>query len=344
VRKLRNLLLFLTFCTGTYLLLQASLWWHIPPPEEPMMPAPYAAKLAEQRELLRPNQGEPIFDPQGYRGRVVVVCAGSAKSAETERWLTELARTWKEGLPQGVEMVWLGVGSGAEEVDEVTRRLQLPFPARPDPAGSGAERLNHRIDPSLYVIGKWGEVRYGGELPGPQLSRMVDMLVKETEGGERQFFTSRGVDRGNLAAEFSLVDLEGRPVSLTSLLESAAAVCLVFAGSDLTSGVAATPELARLSDAFPGGELRVVLIYSSLTLPKVREASRRTGQVTILVDEAGAVARTYLVEEPPLLLLIGVRGVIRYRGSSLTDVTTLARGLVSRVRPPPSTRRDLLPP
>jgi peroxiredoxin len=344
VRKLRNLLLFLTFCTGTYLLLQASLWWHIPPPEEPTMPAPYAAKLAEQRELLPPNQGEPLFDPQAYRGRVVVVCASSATSAETERWLTELARTWKEGLPQGVEMVWLGVGSGAEEVAEVVRRLQLPFPAKPDPAGSGADRLNHRIDPSLYIIGKWGEVRYAGELPGPRLGRMMDMLVKETEGGERQFFTSRGADRGNLAAEFSLVDLEGRPVSLRSLLESAAAVCLVFAGSDLTSGVAATRELARLSDAFPGGELRVVLIYSSVTLPKVREASRGTGQVTILVDESGAVARTYLVEEPPLLLLIGVRGIIRYRGSSLTDVTNLARGLASRVRPPPSTGRDLLPP
>ena len=343
MRKLRNLLLFLTFCTGTYLLLQASLWWHVPPAEEPVMPVPYAAKLTEQRELLPPHQGEPTFDPQGYRG-LVVVCAGSAKSAETERWLTELAQTWKEGLPQGVEMVWLGVGSGAEEVAEVVRRLRLPFPASPDPTGSGAERLNHRIDPSLYVIGKWGEVRYSGELPGPQLSRMVDMLLKETEGGDRQFFTSRGVDRGNLAPEFSLADLEGRPVSLRSLLESAAAVCLLFAGSDLATGVAATGELARSSDAFPGGKLRVVLIYSSLTLPQVRTVNGQTGQVTVLVDQSGAVARTYLVEEPPLLLLIGVRGIIRYRGSSLIDVTTLARGLVSRVRPPPPTGGGLLPP
>jgi hypothetical protein len=117
VKQLRNLLLFLTFWTGAYLLLQVSLWWHIPPPEEPTMPAPYAAKLAEQRERLPPNQGEPPFDPQSYRGRVVVVCAGSAKSAETERWLNQLAQTWREGLPQGVEMVWLGAGSGAEEVD-----------------------------------------------------------------------------------------------------------------------------------------------------------------------------------------------------------------------------------
>ena len=344
VKALRNLLLFLTFCTGTYLLLQASLWWHVPPAEEPTMPAPYAAKLAEQRELLPPNQGEPIFDPQAYRGRVTVVCAGSIRSAETERWLTELAQTWREGLPQDAEMLWLGVGSGPEEVDEVARRLQLPFPAKPDPAGSGADRLNHRIDPSLYIIGKWGEVRYAGELPGPQLGRMVDMLLKETEGGQRQFFTSRGVDRGNLAAEFSLVDLEGRPVSLSSLLGSAVAVFLAFAGSDLASGAAATPELARLSDAFPGGELRVVLIYSSVTLSRVRETNRQTSQVTILVDESGAVARSYLMEEPPLLLLIGVRGIIRYRGSSLTDVTNLARGLVSRVRPPPSAGRDLLPP
>jgi peroxiredoxin len=308
------------------------------------MPAPYAAKLAEQRERVRPNQGEPPFDPQSYHGRVVVVCAGSAKSAETERWLNQLAQTWREGLPQGVEMVWLGVGSGAEEVAEVVRRLQLPFPACPDPVGSAAERLNHRIDPSLYIIGKWGEVRYAGDLPGPRLGRMVDMLVKETEGGERQFFTSRGADVGHLAAEFSLADLEGRSVSLRSLLESAPAVCLVFAGPDLVGGSAAAPQLAKLSDAFPGGELRVVLIYSSVTRAQVRAANGQTSQVTILVDESGEVARTYQVEAPPELLLIGVRGIIRYRGSSLGDVANLAQGLLPRARPPAPAGGNLLPP
>lgn len=309
------------------------------------MPAPYAARLAEQRERLHPNPGESTFDPQAYRGRVLVVCAGSAKSVETERWLTQLAQTWRDGLPQGVEMVWLGVNSGAEEVDAMVRRLQLPFPTRPDPAGSAADRLNHRIDPSLYIIGKWGEVRYAGDLPGPQLGRMVDMLVKETEGAERQFFTSRGVDVGHLAAEFSLADLEGTSVSLRSLRESAAAVCLVFAGSDRASGAQLGPQLVRLSSAFPGGELRVVLIYSSLTLPQVRQAPGKAGPVTVLVDESGEVARTYLVDDPPLLLVIGFRGIIRYRGTSLSDVVNVTRGLLPRARPTTTTTgRDLLPP
>jgi peroxiredoxin len=210
--------------------------------------------------------------------------------------------------------------------------------------GRGPRRWTHRIDPSLYIIGKWGEVRYAGDLPGPRLGRMVDLLVKETEGGDRQFFTSRGADVGHLAAEFSLADLAGSSVSLGSLLESAAAVCLVFAGSDLVSGLAETPQLAKLSGAFPGGELRVVLIYSSVTRAQVRAANGQTSPVTILVDESGELARTYQVEEPPVLLLIGVRGIIRYRGSSLSDVVNLARGTLTRARPPAPVGRDLLPP
>lgn len=308
------------------------------------MPAPYAAKLAAQQELLPPNQSEPAFDPKEYVGRVLVVCAGNAKKAETERWLSELAQTWREGLPPGVEVVWLAVGSGPEEVADVVRRLPLPFRAWPDPTGSSAERLNHRIDPSLYVIGKWGDVRYVGDWPGAQLGRMVDLLLKETEGSDRQFFTSRGVDVGHVAPEFSLSDLEGKPVSLAALLASARVLCLVFAGPELRRGSGATPALVRLREAFPEGQLAVALIYSSLALPEVRGAQGEASRIAILVDESGEVARMYQVEETPLCLLIGGRDIIRYRGTSLSDVANLAQGFLPGVRPSPPTGRDLLPP
>jgi peroxiredoxin len=222
--------------------------------------------------------------------------------------------------------------------------VQLPFPAWPDPTGSAADRLNHRIDPSLYIVGKWGEVRYAGDLPGAQLGRMVAMLAKETEGSDRQFFTSRGVDVGCLAPEFTLSDLEGRSVGLKSLLGSASLLCLVFAGSDLANGTAATPKLVQLGDAFAASGLRVALIYSFLAPSQVREAHGHGSGFTILVDESGEVARTYQLGEPPLLFLIGVHGLIRYRGSSLSDVASLAGEPQLRARPAPPAGHNPLPP
>lgn len=309
------------------------------------MAVPYAEKLAEQRRRLAPRNDYPTFDLDRYRGSVVVVCAGRPGSEKTERWLRSLADLYRQGLPEGVRVVWLAVRAGPEQAAEAARRLGVPFAWFPDPAGAAASGLNHRLDPTLYVVGKWGVVRYAGELqPGP-LGRMVVMLTKEQAEGDRQFFGSRGVDVGHLAPEFTLPDLEGRPVSLAQLRRSAALVCILFAGADLTSGPRATALLERSVRTAEPDQLAACVIYSLVNPQAVlRRYPRGPRRLHVLIDESGDVARTYRLENPPLWLLVGSRGVIRHRSTSAEETWAAICGLLFRPAYSPSAGPALLPP
>lgn len=348
MNRLRTVLLFCVFWVGAYLLEQASRRWYHLPSEPPPMSVPYAKRLAEQRQRFTSERRYPPFELDDYRGSVVVVSAGRPGSEETERWLGHLRDLWREGLPEGVEVVWLGVGGEPEEVAEVARRLALPFGWFADPVGATASRLNHRLNPTLYLVGKWGAVRYAGDLQPAKLTRMLAMLTKEQAGGDRQFFTSRGVDEGHLAPEFNLIDLEGKPVSLSQLRASAILVHVLFAGADLRSGAKATASLNRLVNSLGPGRLSAGVIYS-LVNPKAlgkrsKRYLRRSGRVHVLIDESGEVARTYRLGRPPLWLVIGTRGIIRYRGDSGKTAAATVTGMLRRPSRPRTPGPALLPP
>ncbi len=351
MKRLRTVLLFLLCVVSAYLLVQASRWWHLPPEEPPPLPVPYAEKLAQQRERFGPREDRPTFGLQEHRGRVLVVCAGGVGKEETERWLRQLARLWADYLPQGVTVVWLGVGAQPQEVSDLARRLQLPFPAYADPPASAAERLNHRLDPPLYVVGKWSTVRYAGELRPTQLTRMLVMLSKEREDGDRQFFTSRGADVGHLAPDFSLPDPEGRSLGVKSMLGSVPVVCLLFAGADLGAGASATTWLEGLVESVGADRVQGCGVYSLVSPTAVRRAHRawqsshqRPARVHVLTDESGEVARIYQLAQPPLLLVIAPRGIIRYRGGSGDAAAATISALLQYGRKPGPTEAPLLPP
>lgn len=350
MKRLRTVLLFVLCWVAAYLLVQTSRWWHLPPPENPPVPVPYAEKLAQQRQRFGPREDGPTFDLQEHRGRVLVVCAGGVGKEETERWLRQLARLWAEDFPQGVAVVWLGVGAPPQEVSDLARRLQLPFPAYADPTASAAELLNHRLDPTLYVVGKWSTVRYAGELQPTQLTRMLVMLSKEREDGDRQFFTSRGADVGHLAPDFSLPDPEGRTVSLKSLRGRAPVVCLLFAGADLHSGVTAIGWMEARVSSVGADRLQTCIIYSLVSPAAVRRTLRSArarpplAGLHVLIDESGEVARMYRLRQPPLSLVICPRGIVRHRGISGHAAAAAISSLLRYGRRPGPTQGPLLPP
>ena len=349
--RLRSVLLFLLCWVAAYVLVRASPWWHLPPTESPPVPAGYAEKVAQQRQRFPRPEARPTFDLQEHHGRVLVVCAGSAGKEETERWLGQLTGLWEQGLPQGVDVVWLGVGAEPQEVTEVARRLRLPFPAFADPAASAAEGLNHRLDPTLYVVGKWSTVRYAGELQPTQLIRMLVMLGKEREGGDHQFFDSRGADVGHLAPDFSLPDPEGRSIGVESLLDSAPEVCMLFAGDDLRASAPATAWLEKLVESMGAERLQTCIIYSLVSPAAVRRAWRASqpsdqpsGRVHVLTDESGEVARIYQLGEPPLWVVIGPQGIVRYRGISGDAAAAAVSALLQYGRKPGAAEAPVLPP
>ena len=81
--RLRAVLLFLLCVASAYTVVQVSRWWHLPPTEPPLVPVPYAEKLAQQRRRLPQRTSLPTFDLQEHRGRVLVICAGSVGKPET---------------------------------------------------------------------------------------------------------------------------------------------------------------------------------------------------------------------------------------------------------------------
>ena len=342
--RLRTVLFFLLCWVLAYVLVQLSRWWHRPPSEEPAFSAAYAARLAAQRDRLRPDDGGS-FDPDEHRGRVLVVCAAGVKAPEVESWLGELAELYREGLPEAVEVVWLAVGSEEGEVAEAARRWSLPFPAHGDPAGAVAERLNHWVGPALYVVGKWGAVRYSGRLPRAGLRRMLLLLAEEVEDGDHSFFSRQGADIEHRAPDFVLPDLEGDAVALYSLVRSAQAVCLVFVGAELKRGAESAAWLDGLIKEKGPAQVRACVVYSGVSPEAVRGAYGQLPEhVTVLCDESGEVARAFRFEIPPLVLVLNARGTIRYRAGALSPVERVVSTMLRRlgsVRPPASRR---LPP
>ena len=317
------MLLFLLCVASAYTVVQASRWWHLPPAEQPLVPVPYAEKLAEQRRLLSPRTSPPTLDLQEHRGRVLVICAGSVGKPETESWLRQLTHLQK----------------------------QLPFPAHADPVASVAESLGHRFDPTLHVVGKWGAVRYAGDLEMKQLPRMLVMLTKEREKGDRQFFNSRGADVGHLAPDFSLPDREGREVTLRSLQGRDREVILLFAGADVRAGPSLMGWLAARVASVGSERVQAGIVYSLVDAETVRQAepvngsdSQPTGDVHVLIDESGEVAGIYRSDQPPLLIVIGPRGIIRYRGDSAEDAEAAMAATLQLTHRPSPTALPLLPP
>jgi peroxiredoxin len=309
------------------------------------MSPPYADRLARQRERLPFRTGPLPFDLQEYRGRVLVVCAGAAGGAQTEVWLRRLALAHRQGLPEGVEVVWLAVGSDAAEVSRLAREQELPFPVHADPVGSAAQRLNHWLDPTLYVIGRWGAVRYTGELQLGQLNRMLVMLTKEREDGDHQVFSMRGADVGHQAPGFALPDLDGRSVTLESLLGAASVVGVFFAGTELRAAPRMTEWLEGLVERSGSTQLQMCVVHSLVTAGAVRRVYTRVpARVRVLTDESGEVARSYRAEEGPAWLIIGPRGVVRYREERGAGFAQAVSAFLGRPGSSPSGRFRPLPP
>jgi len=339
------MLLFLLCWASAYVLLQLSRSWHLPPSEETVMSRRYAERLAQQRQRFPPGSEPSALDLRQYRGRVLVVCAAAAGGEHTELWLRQLTRAYGEDFPEGVGLVWLAVGSNAEEVSELARRLKLPFPAWADPAGSAAHQLDHRVDPTLYLVGKWGAARYAGELRPAQLKRMLVKLSKERADGQHQFFSSRGADAGHRAPDFTLPDLDGRPVALRSLLGSSPLLGVLFAGAELPTGPRATEWLEGVVAQAGSAQLQMCVIYSLVTPGEVRRAFTRVPpRVRVLSDESGEVARSYRAEEGPVWLIIGPRGIVRYRGDTAGGFVDAVSAFLSHDDPSQRSGSRPLPP
>jgi len=115
------------------------------------------------------------------------------------------------------------------------------------------------------------------------------------------------------AAEFTLPDLEGRPVELRAFLGKSP-VLLVFWATWCPECKAAVPEINSLAAEQARGKLQVFGLDFRESREKVAQAVKSRGiRYPVLLDERGQAARAYGVVGIPTYILIDRNGNIAWR-------------------------------
>jgi len=119
------------------------------------------------------------------------------------------------------------------------------------------------------------------------------------------------------AADFTLADLDGRPVTLGPFLGKKP-VLLVFWATWCPECKAAIPEINALTTGPLAETLQIFGIDFRESREKVAQAVKSRGiRYPVLLDERGEAARAYGVVGIPTYVLIGRKGVIVYKGHTL---------------------------
>ena len=127
-------------------------------------------------------------------------------------------------------------------------------------------------------------------------------------------------DAGNgRPADFTLPDLDGRPVTLGRFLGKEA-VLLVFWATWCAECKAAIPEINALSTGPLAGKLQVLgLDFRESRETVARAVTSRGIRYPVLLDLRGEVARAYGVAGVPTYVRIGQDGKVVYREHVLPD-------------------------
>jgi peroxiredoxin len=125
-------------------------------------------------------------------------------------------------------------------------------------------------------------------------------------------------------ADFTLPDLDGRPVALGRFLGKTP-VLLVFWATWCPECKAAIPEINAMTTEPLAGKLQILGLDFRESREKVANAVKARGiRYPVLLDERGQVARAYGIVGIPTYVLIDRRGNVAYREHVLPgDITRI---------------------
>jgi cytochrome oxidase Cu insertion factor (SCO1/SenC/PrrC family) len=122
---------------------------------------------------------------------------------------------------------------------------------------------------------------------------------------------------GMRAPDFTLIDTQGTPFSLTSLREKVVVLC--FASPHLPTIADLSDQLSAFAAQYSGEpRLQIVRIGSipEQNISDLRVQARILREpFPTLMDIGGEVAALYRIDSTPVFLVIDPKGVIRYRGA-----------------------------
>jgi len=156
--------------------------------------------------------------------------------------------------------------------------------------------------PHRYAIAALLFLLCGASLAGPE--RLL------SGGGEAAATPGAGSDR---PADFTLPDLDGRPVALGPFLWKKP-VFLVFWATWCPECEAAIPEINAMTTGPLAEKLQILGLDFRESREKVALAVKSRGiRYPVLLDGRGQVARAYGVVGIPTYVLIDRRGIVAYR-------------------------------
>jgi len=138
---------------------------------------------------------------------------------------------------------------------------------------------------------------------------------------EKNIPAKQGINQGQLATDFTLTDLNGKKVNLSSF-KNKKAVILSFWATWCPYCVREIPKLKKLHSKFANKGLEIISINIAANDPISRVIEfekRQTLPYSVLYDKDQTVSRTYAVSGIPVSLIIDSDGLIIFRGYGLPE-------------------------
>jgi len=268
-------------------------------------------EVAVQNQLV--FEDRQSFDLADYNGKVLVVelaAVGCPLSGEVYSALLDL----REEYPEGVAFVRIDYGQSIEKNRTYYKKHQPNIDVIGDPTGKIGESFPCQAYPTLFLVGKWGRMRYQGGYDPAALRSMINRLAAEKKVNKKNFFVTKALDKGDALPGFCLPDLAGKSVELNAYRGDAEAFVLVFGGTGCPISRAAVKELKSLSQSKAYGKLAVLVVNIGQKAKDVKRTYEPMNlPFPVLVDAEEKLVKAFGIDTVPTIFIAGKTGEVALR-------------------------------
>ena len=123
-----------------------------------------------------PIQKASDFQMGRYAGKVVVMEIGTIGCSNSERGISEMEKLSKSGKKDTAQ-VFVNANANEADLKGFLAKSPVSYDVYYDPDKKIAATLNYQIIPTVYIIDKWGAVRFKGSWDDKKINAMLTTLA-----------------------------------------------------------------------------------------------------------------------------------------------------------------------
>ena len=155
------------------------------------------------------------------KGNVVMLLVGTIGSKADGELCAAITATLEGRKDKAVKAYHVNFYQDAKHTEEFLKSNPLSFPAVADRAGTVADKLDVKCNPTLFVIDKFGMVRLIGSTDKDALGTLVDaLLVEEKTGDSFVSNASPSYEKGKALPPLAVKTLKGKGINIYSVFPS----------------------------------------------------------------------------------------------------------------------------